>query len=51
MWNILIGIFFIVGGLSGGMALRGTNSSGGLAVIGVLILLYGIFQVARRRGE
>jgi hypothetical protein len=51
MWNILIGILFIIGGLSGQFALRGTDSSGGLAVVGVLLLIWGIFQVVRRRSE
>ena len=48
MWNIVIGIVFIIGGLSGGMALRGTNSGGALAVVGVLLLLWGVIQLARR---
>ena len=49
MLNILFGIIFIIGGLSGGLALRGTDSGGALAVVGVLMLIWGIFQVARRR--
>lgn len=51
MWNILIGIIFIIGGLSGGLALRGTNSGGALAVVGALLLLWGIIQVARSRSQ
>jgi hypothetical protein len=51
MWNIVIGIFFIIGGLSGSMALRGTNSSGALAVVGALILAWGLFQVFAKKDK
>jgi hypothetical protein len=51
MWNIVIGIVFIIGGLSGGMALRGTGSSGALAVFGAVLLLWGLYQVFGSREE
>ncbi|MCM8536664.1 MAG: hypothetical protein NE334_12070 [Lentisphaeraceae bacterium] len=44
MGNILFGIGFIIGGLSGKMVLIGTNSSGALAGVGVLMLLWGLKQ-------
>ena len=49
MWNIVIGILLIVAGLSGRFSLIGTSSSGGLAIFGVVILIWGIVQVARQR--
>jgi hypothetical protein len=45
--NIVIGVVFIVGGLSGNMALRGTHSGGGLAAVGGFLILLGIFRLAR----
>lgn len=49
MWNIVIGIVFIVGGLSGKLALRGTQSGEALAVLGGVLAIWGIVQVVRRR--
>ncbi|GMV81817.1 MAG: hypothetical protein AMXMBFR7_30010 [Planctomycetota bacterium] len=46
MWNILIGVFFIIGGLSGTYAIRGTNSTIGLAVLGAVLVVWGIIQVS-----
>ena len=51
MGNIIVGVIFIIGGLTGQMALRGTNSSLGLAVVGVCIVGYGIYQVTERSGS
>ncbi len=50
MWNIIFGVIFIVGGLSGKLALRFTGSSEALVVIGVGLLIWGIFQLARQKG-
>ena len=50
MANIIIGILFIVGGLSGQLALVGTNSSGALVVVGFGLVGWGIFKMARARG-
>ncbi len=47
MWNLLIGAFFIIGGLSGKMVLVGTNSSGALVVIGIVLCLWGASQMHR----
>ena len=49
MWNIIIGLIFVAGGLSGKIALRGTQSSGAIAVVGGLMVAYGIFQVVQQR--
>ena len=45
MGNIIFGIVFIVGGLSGKLALIGTNSGGALAGLGALMILWGIKQM------
>ena len=51
MWNIIIGIVFIVGGLSGKLALRGTESGVALAVLGGVLVIWGGVQIIRRRGQ
>jgi len=51
MINIIIGIIFIVGGLSGKIALRGTGSGIALAVIGAGLVVWGIVQMARARNR
>lgn len=51
MVNIIIGILFIIGGLSGKVALIGTNSSGALVVVGLLIAGWGVFKMMRARGS
>jgi hypothetical protein len=45
--NIIIGLVFIIGGLSGGLVLKGTQSGGGLAVLGVVLVLLGLFRLTR----
>jgi len=45
MWNIIIGGIFIVGGLSGNYALRGTNSPLGLVLVGAGLLVWGLIQL------
>jgi len=47
--SIVIGLVFIVGGLSGNMVLRGTNSGMGLAVVGLLITGVGVFRFVKQR--
>jgi hypothetical protein len=52
MWNIIIGLVFIAGGLSGQLALRGTDSGPALAALGGVLLIWGIVQVAKgRKGQ
>ena len=48
MGNIIIGLIFVVGGLSGKLALIGTNSGPALAVVGGLMIAYGAYQMASR---
>ena len=51
MWNIIIGLVMIIGGASGKLALRGTNSTAALIAIGVALLGWGVFQVVRSRNN
>lgn len=51
MVSIILGIIFIIGGLSGNMALRGTGSGGALAVVGGLMVAWGVFKMVRAQGE
>jgi hypothetical protein len=51
MWNIIIGGAFIIGGLSGKMALRGTESSIGIAVVGAGLVVWGIFQLRAKNQQ
>lgn len=45
MWWIVIGIVGVVGGASGWLVLRGTNSSTALIVAGALAIAFGVFQM------
>lgn len=51
MWNIIIGLFFIIGGASGHMVLRGTNSSIALIVVGIILIIYGIIKMTLLTGD
>lgn len=46
--NIIIGIIFIVGGLSGKLVLLGTHSGPALAVLGGGLIVLGLFRMAQR---
>jgi hypothetical protein len=48
--NIVIGGIFVVGGLTGNLALRGTQSGTAIAVVGVALILFGIFRIVSSRG-
>ena len=51
MGNIIFGLIFIVGGLSGKLALIGTNSGPALAALGAVLLVIGLVQVSKKREE
>lgn len=51
MWNIIIGLIFVIGGLSGKLALRFSGSSTALAVVGAGLIVWGAVQVARARRQ
>jgi hypothetical protein len=48
VFNIIIGLVFIVGGLSGSLVMIGTQSGVALAVLGVVLVGLGAFRVIRR---
>jgi hypothetical protein len=47
--KIIIGLAFIIGGLSGKLVLIGTQSGAALAVVGDIMLAWGIFNIAKAR--
>lgn len=49
IFNLIVGLIFIGGGLSGQLALRGTNSGPLLALLGLALAAFGIFQLVRSR--
>jgi hypothetical protein len=51
MWNLIIGIVFIIGGLTGGMALRGTQSGLALAALGAVLCIWGVVQLTSAAKE
>jgi hypothetical protein len=49
MLNILIGIVFIIGGLTGNLAFIGTNSGGLLAAVGFVLVIWGGYRMFSKR--
>ena len=49
VFNIVIGLVFIVGGLTGKLVFIGTNSGALLAVVGLGLIGLGIYRLANRR--
>jgi hypothetical protein len=49
MISIIIGIIMIIGGLSGKLVLLGTNSGVALAVLGVVLVIWGIVKIVRQK--
>ena len=49
MVKIIIGLVMVVGGLSGKLVLVGTQSGVALAVLGVVMIVWGIARVAASR--
>ena len=47
MGNLILGLIFIGGGLSGKLALLGTNSPEALVAVGVGMVIWGGIQIAR----
>ncbi len=45
--NIVLGIIFIIGGLTGRMVLIGTQSGPALALVGLALLGLGIYRMTR----
>ncbi|MEW5850629.1 MAG: hypothetical protein AB2A00_17720 [Myxococcota bacterium] len=51
VWNLVLGVVFIVGGASGRMVLIGTHSSEALLVAGVAMAGWGAYQMYRARRQ
>ncbi|MBI5498088.1 MAG: hypothetical protein HY904_24005 [Deltaproteobacteria bacterium] len=51
IWNLVFGIGFIVGGLSGKLVLFGTQSTTALTVVGVVMAGWGASQIWRSRKQ
>jgi predicted phage tail protein len=49
MIKIIIGIVFIIGGLSGKLVLIGTNSGVALAALGAALVVWGIVRMVRQK--
>lgn len=49
MLNIIVGIIFIIGGLSGELVFRGTDSGMLLAVVGVILVGLGVYRLVKQR--
>lgn len=47
--NIIIGGIFVVGGLTGKLALIGTNSGWALAALGAILIVVGLVRIAKSR--
>ena len=47
IFNIILGVVFIAGGLSGKLVLLGTHSGGALAVFGLVLIVLGIYRLSR----
>jgi hypothetical protein len=48
--NIVIGVIFVIGGLTGRLALIGTNSGPAIAVVGGLLIAFGVYRMVASRG-
>ena len=47
--NIIIGLVFIAGGLSGKLAIIGTNNGAFLAIAGGVLIIWGVYRLKRAR--
>jgi hypothetical protein len=45
--NIVMGAVMVIGGLTGGLVLKGTNSGGALAAIGAFLILLGVYRMSQ----
>jgi len=47
--NIVIGVIFIIGGLTGRLALIGTHNGPALAVVGLVLVGIGVYRVVQSK--
>ncbi|MDP9173475.1 MAG: hypothetical protein M3O30_06370 [Planctomycetota bacterium] len=45
--NIIIGVVFIIGGLTGRLVFIGTHNGGVLAAVGAALILLGLYRLTR----
>jgi hypothetical protein len=45
LFSIVLGVGMVIGGLSGKLVMRGTESGGALAVVGFVVLGIGVFRI------
>ena len=45
--NLIIGGVMVIGGLSGGLVLKGTQSGGALAAVGAVLCGVGLYRLTR----
>jgi hypothetical protein len=48
VFDIVLGLIFFVGGMSGKLVLRGTHSGEALAVFGLVLIALGAFRMSQR---
>jgi hypothetical protein len=51
IWNLLFGLVFMLGGLSGKIVLLGTQSSPAAAALGGVMMAWGASQLWRSRNK
>jgi hypothetical protein len=51
VWNIIIGLALVAGGLSGKLVLIGTRSGPALAAIGAVMAGFGVYQLIQQRKQ
>lgn len=49
MWNLVLGLVFLIGGLSGKLALIGTGSTKAMAVAGAAMMAWGGYQLVQAK--
>ena len=49
--GLIIGIVFVIGGLTGGLVLVGTTSGVALAAVGAVIVIWNVVGIVRYRNQ
>ncbi len=49
IFNVIVGLIMLVGGLSGKLDFPGTSSSGILAAVGAVVTGLGVYQLVKNR--
>jgi len=51
MLSIILGLVMVIGGLTGKLVLRGTESGGALAVLGGVLIAWGLYRVVSAKKQ